>query len=228
VKNYNLLLCICLSLVCSLASAQQKDSVILNTPKRFHAVKFSPLHLLSPVYPTVQLAYEFQLTKRNSIQLDVGVALPTSMDQDFQNLRGMKLKGEHRYYFYQAYKDKVRMYVASELYWNRINFDRETTKTECFDLNCQTTFRRTYFYEITYREVGTALKYGIMIVNHRFVFDFNVGLSYRDIEYAKPGLPQTGFNDDGVTTFFRIPNEDNRRAPGIMLGVRFGYQLSRN
>jgi Protein of unknown function (DUF3575) len=213
--------------MCFYSNAQTKDTVMLNAFKRFHSLKFSPLHLINPIYPTIQLAYEFQLNKQQSIQVDVGYALSTNLSPKFQDSRGIKLKGEHRYYFNQFKKGKVRLYVASEVYWNRIDFDRETRQTECFDLNCQNTFRRTYIYEVSYQEIGSGLKYGIMLVNHRFVFDFNAGLAIRKIDYNKPTLPPAQFGNE-FDGWIQIPNEENRVAPGLMLGVRLGYQLSRN
>ncbi len=173
------------------------------------------------------MGYERQIAKHQSLQADVGVVFQYFIyNPEFQDKRGVKLKGEYRYYLGQYDFRKVGAYLAAEAYWNIVNFNRETSQTECYDLNCQSMFRRTYFYKVKYREEGLALKYGLMINAGGFIFDFNAGIALRFVDYKKPNLPPNReVLFDGQ--FIQIPNETKRIAPGVALGVRIGHTIGR-
>lgn len=215
-----------LPLVCSAQGEEHGEVAERNIP--LHAFKWSPYHLIN-FYPTVQLAYERRLKERFSLQADMGIVLRRWLGQDFgntefENKRGVKLKLEARFYLKRQRLSNAFDYLSVEPYWNRINFDRSETLTECFDVNCQSQFRRTYRYEMKYREPGLSAKYGIMLRFNHFIADFNGGISLRFVNYIRPDwveqlIPEDNFNGG----WFEIPNERKRVGVSPALGVRIGW-----
>jgi hypothetical protein len=202
-------------------SGQKKDTVLLGSREPFQAIKISPLHLIN-LYPAVLVGYERQISKHQSLQGDIGpVFSDGNNNPEFLNKRGMKLKVEYRYYLNRYDFRRAGSYLSAEAYFNSVDFDRETTQTECFDLNCQSTFRRTFLYKVSYREPGLALKYGFMMNVNRFIFDFSAGHSLRFIDYIKPAFvdPQNTFD------WSLFHDETKRTEFGIQLYARLGYQI---
>ncbi len=165
-----------------------------------------------------------------SIQLDVGYVLdytPWDMDNpEFQNLRGTKLKLEFRYYLPSSLSKKTaQQYLSVEPYANIINFDRQISQTECFDLECTILYTRNYDFMVKYREQGVSLKYGVQLITHRIVFDLTAGLTLRDIDYIKPSIP-TGFNQvEFVPLVDLTPNEEKRIDFRPIIGAKIGYKI---
>ena len=156
--------------------------------KPAHAVKWSPIHLWG-FYPTLQLAYEASVSKRLTVQADVGyvVNYRGGTNTEYMNKRGVKLKAELRYYFESLPKSPDGFYVSIEPYKTSINFDRSITTTECFDPNCQNTFLRNYAYKVEYREIGISGKGGYIIFFDKNIFlDITIGWSWRSIDYDQP------------------------------------------
>jgi hypothetical protein len=209
--------------VISFAQAVPPDSVKKKQPYRA-IVKWSPFHLIN-FYPSLQLAFELQLNNRHSIQLDAGFVLDAEENNHrYKNKRGVKLKSEWRYYI----EDNTQghsTYLSLEPYTNLINFDRIESKVECFDVDCTILYTREYNYMVRYRETGISFKFGNQFQSGKFFFDFNFGLTLRDINYKKPTIP-IGFNEPPPRGWvFR--NEDKRVTFGPALGIRAGYLLSK-
>ncbi|MEX1239480.1 MAG: hypothetical protein WEB30_07175 [Cyclobacteriaceae bacterium] len=190
------------------------------------AIKVSPLHLLN-FYPTIELSYEQKVFTRFTTQFEMGFVLdyPSSVDESFQNKRGVKIKLEGRYYFTSS-PDRERIYyTAFEPYFNAINFDRNRVFTECFDLECNHRFTREYAYKTRYREQGINLKAGIVRYLGRAIFlDFNSGLSLRHVDYDSPNTGSRSVIDD-MWPSFQIPNENDRLALSPNMGFRLGYRF---
>ena len=192
-----------------------------------HAIKFSPFHLAS-FYPTIQIAYEFRLRDQLTLQLDGGVmpeigqnGTKTEVRNHIKNKRGYKLKVEPRYYF-QA--DRFREWVyygALELYLNHARFDGKSMQTECFDAACQDKYKRAYAYRATYHEPGFALKVGIVHYWYsRIIFDYNVGIGVRFVDYTFPShiIPEN-------TDWHNTPHMADRVALTPILNFRVGYKI---
>jgi hypothetical protein len=188
-------------------------------------IKLGPLHPLN-FYPTLQLAYEYRLTRNFTLQADFGYVLTFlhSYNPEFQDKRGVKLKLEARYYLPALIKPRSAHYLSVQPYATSINFDRETQRTECFDLDCTIQFTRWYNYEVKYREQGLAFQYGIHLYGRRITLDVSMGLMLRHVEYKEPPLPR-GINEFDEWSWFRIPNEDNRTVIGPTGAIWLGYKL---
>jgi hypothetical protein len=179
------------------------------------------MHLLD-FYPTIQIAYERRTTDRISLQADIGYVFNTNSnnDREYQDKRGIKMNLEGRYYFPSRTISKSgRLYMGAEAYTTIIDFDREKTIIGCFDLNCQMQFSKKSRYEVKYRESGFALKLGRAWRVRHILFDMNVGLDLRFVNYIKPSFDNRRTN--GVVFFY--PNENNRTQLSPALGFRLGY-----
>lgn len=188
-----------------------------------HAVKTSPLHLAN-FYPTIQIAYEFKVGQRTTFQADLGYVLPWhGNDAEFKDKRGFKVKLEPRYYLLANAKNNLSLYLAAEAYLNYVNFDREDVVEECFDLDCQHTYSRRYFYRVRYREPGFGVKFGFQKYFSDFLIDINTGWAIRFVSYHKPGAAPS-FAEDEVE-WFEVPNEKNRTALMPLIGMRVGYRI---
>ncbi len=210
-----------------------QDSLRLKPPDEYvylvprHAVKLSALHPLF-FYPTVQVAYEFKLSSRYTLQADAGYVFNhRENDPEFQNKRGTKLKVELRHYLHPDLHFNDINYYSIEPYVHIVNFDRQETVSECFDVDCTILYSRKYSYKVLYREAGLAFKYGYLKYYNRLIVDFNLGLALRFVNYIKPDLPSSNqsFQDDIAIFSWDIPNENKRIAVGPVLDLRFGYRL---
>jgi hypothetical protein len=209
------------------ASAQDSLTVSMLVPDK--AIKVSPLHLLN-FYPTIEVSYEQKLWPDITAQFEVGWVVPIGnyVDDDFLNKRGVKLKLEGRYYFWGRTDRRKMYYLAVEPYMNMINFDRQRTRTECFDLECTSLFTRSTVAKMEYREQGVSVKGGLIRYWSKNIFiDVNSGFTFRNIRYTDaPPPPTIGgvfINDEG--NFLDIPNEQDRIAIIPQLCARIGYRL---
>jgi hypothetical protein len=206
-------------------AAQDSASFEVLVPR--HAVKISPLHLIN-FYPTLELSYERQIAKQITLQFEVGYLLDYGSDlySDFQNKRGVKLKLEGRYYFWGRTDRRKLYYLSVEPYMNAVNFDRQDSRRECFDLECNHIYMREYFYKMEYREQGVSVKLGLLryMFGSNFIFDLNSGFTLRVIRYKEPGNLVGEFGE-GDWTFLDIPNETDRVTISPNLGVRLGYRI---
>ncbi|HEY0652947.1 MAG TPA: hypothetical protein VGD65_07455 [Chryseosolibacter sp.] len=200
-----------------------RDSLTMAMVMPHQAIKFSPLHLIN-FYPTAEFSFEQKVASHVSVQLEAGYVIDynNDWDEDFLNKRGAKFKIEARYYFFGRADKRKGYYIAGEGYANVVNFDRVRTTTECFDVNCEHPFRRTAEYKIEYREKGFTIKAGLLKRFGRFLFDFNSGLTLRDIRYHEPANLEEQFSE---WTFWDIPDERDRVAFSPNFGARFGYVL---
>jgi hypothetical protein len=208
-------------------TAGAQDSLSMEALVPGKAIKVSPLHLFN-FYPTIEISYEHRIAKRVTLQLEGGYVLDYgSYDTDFIDKRGVKTKLEARYYFWARDERRKLYYMAAEGYWNAVNFDRKSSRIECFDNDCQSQFVRFYDYKMEYRESGFTLKVGFLkYFGASDVFiDINSGWTIRNVQYREPEeLASGGFEDDSVI-FFEIPNENDRIAVSPNFGIRFGYRI---
>jgi hypothetical protein len=216
----------CLTLVlamlkCVSCLGQARDSTDVKWLAPSKVIKFSPLHLMN-FYPTIELSYEHRVADRFTLQGEFGYVLDyeNNTDTEFKDKRGFKAKLEPRYYL--AYSEKhMSFYTSAEVYFNHINFDRETYVNGCIDQRCDFQFVQRTNFEVKYREHGASIKLGWIIHMHRFLFDLNSGWTVRFIRYSG----QHENFDDMVEVLDFGPNEADRTRLSPNLGIRFGYRL---
>ncbi len=193
------------------------------------ALKFAPATLVN-FYPTLEFSYEQKIASRFSIQIGYGyvIKIDKSFDPEYQNKRGYKGKIEIRYYLMPSERNNLVYYVAPGGYWNVVDFDRETSQQECYDLSCTHTFTRYYNYVVNYREHGFTLKFGFVKHFSKSIFiDVNGGWSFRYIDYDEPLIPP-GINnlfEDDVFFFANIPKEEDWFTLTPLIGFRVGYRF---
>jgi hypothetical protein len=193
-----------------------------------HSVKWSPFHAVS-FYPTIQVAYEHKLRERFTLQFEVGYVLTDwafdfFLTEKYRNKQGAKVKLAGKYFHSPVIYSRSARYFSVEPYWNHVDFDRVDHTTECLDRDCNSSYTRRREYEISYREKGLSLKYGLMTRAGKLVMDLNVGLSFRFINYLKPEELTPGSAGDFFEgSSFGLPNESNRFGLSPTGGIRVGY-----
>lgn len=203
------------------AQRSKPDSAGAWAPKAI--LKISPLHLLN-FYPSLQVACEYRVAARVSLQSDVGWVFNTSNgNMRFLDKRGVKVKQDVRYYLSPVKTNSNAHYLSMEYYGHFINFDREAFGRGCFDLDCTNEFRQRYFFTVRYREQGIGFRYGLHYFQKRFDFDLSFGYLFRLVRYHQPVIP--GEFGQGVAVISIFPNETNRFGFSPTVGVRVGYCL---
>jgi hypothetical protein len=173
-------------------------------------------------YPTVQLAYELRIGREWSLQFDGGVVIDNgNEDENFQDKRGYKLKLEPRRYF-AFVKGGLALYSSIELYLNNVDFDRSSDEVQCFDPECKSRYRRTYFYTMNYREYGTAFKIGMVKHFGSFLFDVSSGFGVRLIDYSAPKY--VDFTKIAAK-WYEAPIIRDRTALTPIINFRLGYSF---
>ena len=185
------------------------------------AIKFSPFHLIN-FYPSVQFAFEKGLTSTSSIQIDLGYVFNYgNVSDEFIDKRGIKAKLEYRHFLLKS-SGKNLTYISVEPYLNAVNFDRNETIVNCFDLDCTMQFSQRSKYLVRYRETGLSGKFGFIAhVSDRIIVDINYGLMIRIVDYKK----ENQVDEIQWNGFFQIPNENKRIGIGPVLGLRVGYKF---
>lgn len=194
------------------------------THRPAHALKWSPVHILG-FYPSLQIAYEMGLSKRLSVQTDIGYVInfENGNNTEYMNKRGVKLKTELRYYFESMAGGQDGFYASIEPHMTSINFDRSVTTNECFDPNCQSRYLKYYRYKVEYRETGLSAKGGYIIYfDENILLDLTIGWSWRSIDYNQPDNVPAPFS--GGFDFFG-PNEEDRIVLSPLFGARIGYRF---
>lgn len=211
-----------LSLPCFAQGGRDSLTMTMLVPRQ--AIKFSPLHLIN-FYPTFELSFEQKVARQVTVQLEGGYVLNYSNDwnTEFMDKRGVKLKLEGRYYFFGRMDKQKLYYVSGEAYANIINFERNFSQQECFDLDCEHIFIRHEMATMGYREKGFTIKAGLMKYFGNFFFDFNSGWTVRDIEYRE--LTDFGIERNREWGIFDIPNEDKRIILAPNVGARLGFRF---
>ncbi len=210
------------------SSCYAQDSIHFERLIPRHAFKFAPLTMAN-FYPTLELSFEQKIIRQFTVQIGYGYVLnyKDNNNQEYQNKRGYKAKLEIRYYIMPSERYNLVYYLAVGGYMNVVDFDRETSRQECYDLSCTNTFIRYYNYVVKYREQGFTLKFGFVKHFSKSIFmDINGGWSLRFIDYDEPTMPG-GLNDFGDVSFFfsDIPNEEDRIGLMPILGFRIGYRF---
>jgi hypothetical protein len=195
-----------------------------------HAVRISPLHMLS-FYPTIQIGYETLIHKKFTTYVEGGYVFENSQavggtdDPEFENKRGYKMKLEPRWYALETDSRRVAFYVALEFYVNRVNFDRTEKIVECYDADCVHSFESRRTYIVKYREHGVAPKWGMMLYIGRGFLDLNAGFAIRSVDYIKPNFPAPIEPQFLFVDFGETPNEEKRTVLAPVFGGRIGYRF---
>jgi hypothetical protein len=195
-----------------------------------HAIRISPLHLLS-FYPTIQVGYETLIYKKFTTYVEGGYVFENSQaiggtnDQEFENKRGFKMKLEPRWYALETESQHVTFYLALEFYVNRVNFDRTEKVVECYDADCVHSYETRRTYIVKYREHGLAPKWGMMVYMGRIFLDLNAGFAIRNVDYIKPNIPAPIETAFFFFDFAETPNEEKRTVLAPVFGGRIGYRF---
>lgn len=217
-----------LILISTAAIAQDADRFDLAIPR--HAIKFSPGHLLVNYHPTVQFSYEHRIARQWTLQGEYGkiVNIPGTYRGDRireawdNDRKGYKTKLEARYYGYVTRSGRFTWYVAGELYYNKINYQKQMVMYEYLDEYNEVLYEKTYRQRVHHEEKGINGKFGFLWNIGPVLVDVNAGVGARFIHYSKI-LPIFDEDRDDFLEF--TPDETSRDQPGLALGVRIGYRF---
>lgn len=217
-----------LILISTMAVAQDVDRFDLAVPR--HAVKFSPGHLLVNYHPTIEFSYEHRIARRWTLQGEYGkiVNIPNSQPENRiqdawdSDRKGYKAKLEARYYVYATRGGRFTWYAAGELYYNKINYQKQMVTHEYYDETRDAIYEKTHRQRVYHEEKGINGKFGFLWHMGPVLVDVNAGLGARFIHYSNL-LPIFDEDKDEFLEF--TPDETSRDEPGLALGVRVGYRF---
>ncbi len=197
-------------------------------------LKFAPLSLLD-IYSSIQFAVEQKVGAKTSLQIEAGYILPIDLndgrrDANYENMRGLRLRSEFRYYLVLNKMNTGGLYMAPEFLFINLNYDVEEID-KVFFLNGEGAFyyRQTEF-DVDKRVFGYHLKIGYQkVFTDGFVLDFYAGLGGRNV-IVESGRPiDDGFDimeDRDEWRLFPIEKEDgNFSRISASLGFKLGFRL---
>lgn len=214
---------------CPLFVQAQQDSVLVEVAPHARILKFSPLSLIDPV-PSIQFAYEWQFAERMSLQHEAGYIKKVfsegfSWGINHNNLRGIRLRNEFRYYL-QSFESRLHgFYTGPELLF----LHRRDTRNAEFGMDCSGPFECNFFrrMDYTYQKQVYALhlKIGYQeLFLKRFAYDIYAGLGYRHVRVKEIGAPDSPAWRmwDG---FDFSKNPGIYHYPSMSFGFKIGYIL---
>lgn len=192
-----------------------------NDMNKSNQLKISPIRIIDPINPGIELGYEKFYAKRYSTQLSAGIMREVLNSESFDDYKGVRLSIEEKYF--QKMDDRQRTYVSTELVVLKVNYSTSS-------LFIKDTALRTPAYGDTFavakQTLALNLKYGIQIPVKSFVIDFSVGVGIKYKITKRSGL----FDANAYQQTARDANAyDMANAEGkyltfnLPLNVKFGY-----
>lgn len=203
---------------CSL-TGQDSLKVVQATPSP--VLKFSILSLADPV-SSVQFAFEYPVSKRGALQHEGGYVTRLFYNANGdRNMQGFRFRNEYRYYFYGDQTPMKGFYVAPEIMYTHLWFERnERDMSGCSD-NC---FELSKLPDYPVQKIIIAVhpaKAGYQKTYNRFVLDMYGGLGYRHVRVNAP----SHINED-LDEFVNMRKEAGvYNLWSLSLGFKLGYKL---
>ena len=144
----------------------------LNAQEHKNIVSFSPLRLLDPYNPGIELGYERMLNEKNSLALS-----GTYLNEFFQyvnadQLKGFKVAIEYRHYFGDAAK-KFRLFVSGNAVYNNSSY---TSKFEYVEIT--NPFSNEVTLPVNYQRQSATINLNVgfhSVIANNWVFKFSLG-----------------------------------------------------
>ncbi|MGV3613343.1 MAG: hypothetical protein ACO1N0_20460 [Fluviicola sp.] len=198
-------------------------------------IKFSPVRLLDPINPGIELSYE-RAFNRFSSQISGAYLTPILPNLSFDQFKGVRFVFEEKFFFAPGYKGMFRAqryfkpYVAAQFLVNSTSYRNEGYFRDSTLQSTDSLFYKGYLDEYGVKKMAYAftLKYGFQMQIRHFVLDlgFGIGIRYRDIVHSDRLIPQ----DVPVTS--RHPNiydwgnrEGKIWSANLAVHVKLGYRF---
>jgi hypothetical protein len=207
----------------TVSSAQEKPDSIkrkstITIPK--YIVKFAPFSVLDPSYQSLQMAFEYRLHQRLSLQHEVGFIFGQSVFEEDITKAGVKIRNEVR--FYPGTNNNL-FYIAPEML---LIVARINNKSGTYWTNANPDQSVDFSYDISKVVYGNHFKIGLQPTTKKVVFDFYFGLGIR---HKTVKLASQDPIPAGANVFYESNDEFNpdrfgkRYAPSMAAGFKIGY-----
>ena len=170
--------------------------------KKF-VLKLAPITTVDPIFPSVLIGIEKQLSEKVDIQAELGYILPECILENYKfkspNFKGGKVRVEAKYFYNHDKRNKFGPYVSFEIYYTKCNY--------VYPVGFELRIRDSSYYlthidgmpdyydniRVSKNIYGVNFKAGYQRNFKRFVIEscIGVGLKYDDIDISG----RTNMND---------------------------------
>ncbi|MBI5540181.1 MAG: hypothetical protein HY951_09005 [Bacteroidia bacterium] len=156
-------------------------------------IKIAPITIVDPVFPSILIGVEKQLSRNVNIQTEFGYILPECILENYKfkspDFKGGKVRVEAKYFYKHDKRNKFGPYVSLEIYFTNCNYvypvGFELTIKDSSHYLTQIDDMPDYYDNISVSKKisGVNLKAGYQRNFKRFVIEsyIGVGLKYNDI-----------------------------------------------
>lgn len=186
-------------------------------------LKLSPLKLLDPVNPGLELAFELQYNQKHASQLSFTYQHSFLPEKTITGYGGFKGAFEQKY-FLQKKKAQNR-FIATELAWSKVHY---TTQADFLLDAADPGSKYTDSFRIDKKNYSINFKYGFQFITKRFLVEFSAGLGMKYKSSSRSGLLYPGkYELQSVDpNVYRMANrEGNIFILNVPVGFRLGYRL---
>lgn len=147
-------------------------------------IKFSPLKIIDPINPGIELSFEKFYANRYSSQVSIGYMKSIFKTESFDNYNGIRISVEEKYF--QKMNARHRTYVSTELVYLKVNYSTSA-------LFVKDTALRTPAYgdsfSVSKQTMTANLKYGIQIPFFKnYIIDLSTGIGIKYKMAKRSGL----------------------------------------
>lgn len=186
------------------------------------------------IYSSIQFAVEQKVGPKSALQLEAGYIFPLSVNEgdqneNYENMSGLRIRSEYRYYLIVSKEKKGGLYLAPELLFIDLNYDMEEIDRVYFFQGDGSYYYKKYEYGIDKKIFGLHAKIGYQVISGRFVMDFYGGLGGRNVSVksGKPGEEGLEFDEDRNEWDFFSSDKESGKFPrfSASLGFKVGIRL---
>lgn len=175
--------CFLYSLVIITATAKAQQP----TQKTSSILQFSPVKLIDPVNPGLELSYEIKYNTRSASQITLTYQHSFLPLKTFSDYGGFKTAFEQKYYLKEE-KDR-RVFVSAELAWSKVHY---TTSSDFLQDAANPSSKYTDSFRIDKKNITVNFKYGFQFIAKRFTIEFSGGLGIKHKNVTRSGLINPG------------------------------------
>ncbi len=193
--------------------------------KKSVVIKFSPLCLVDPNYPAIQLGVEFRIKNTLSYQQEIGYITRDTNRAPTDSIpsgSGIKIRSEIRNYFLLNIENRTMsgLYTALEPFYTYTYFYRRGTFIDDHGNNC------SEVYKIDKHVIGINGKIGYQkIFSSGITIDIYIGIGakYRKITHLEKDCDSKTIKYSAGYLFAGAEMEGEKIVPNLPISIKFGY-----
>jgi hypothetical protein len=186
-------------------------------------IKFSPLRLVDPVNPGIELGYEKFISNHFSTQLSVTYIKDLFKITSFSNHAGVRVSLEEKYY--RKPQRKLRTYYSGEVVYLKINY---TAQSEYIKDTALMTPKYSDTFNIAKQTFCFNLKYGVQIPIKRFSLDISAGAGIKYKMVKRSGINNINAIEQVAIdpNIYDIANKEGSKvAPNLTMNIKLAYNF---